>query len=98
MLARSYPAELRSLEIDIRDAQAVSRVFAERAAEIELVIHAAAQPSHDWAASAVGCSYSGPDPIDGHRVKAVLEVVRARAHVERDAGQKAFPEGVSQLA
>ena len=50
-LTRTYPAEFRSLEIDIRDADAVARVFAERAGEIELVIHAAAQPSHDWAAS-----------------------------------------------
>ena len=50
-LAGRYPAEFRSLEIDIRDADAVSRTFAERAGEIELVIHAAAQPSHDWAAS-----------------------------------------------
>jgi CDP-paratose 2-epimerase len=39
------------LEIDIRDAEGVSRIFAERAGEIELVIHTAAQPSHDWAAS-----------------------------------------------
>jgi CDP-paratose 2-epimerase len=50
-LTRRYPKEFRSLDLDIRDAHAVSRVFAERAGEIELVIHAAAQPSHDWAAS-----------------------------------------------
>jgi CDP-paratose 2-epimerase len=35
--------------IDIRDADAIDRVFA--AAKPELVIHTAAQPSHDWAAS-----------------------------------------------
>ena len=40
-----------SVEIDIRDADGVARIFAERGAEIELVIHTAAQPSHDWAAS-----------------------------------------------
>jgi CDP-paratose 2-epimerase len=51
MLLRCYPAEFRSLEIDIRDAAGVSRVFAQHAGEIELVIHAAAQPSHDWAAT-----------------------------------------------
>jgi CDP-paratose 2-epimerase len=50
-LVRRYPDEFRSLEIDIRDAEAVSRVFTERPGEIELVIHTAAQPSHDWAAS-----------------------------------------------
>jgi CDP-paratose 2-epimerase len=41
--------EFRSLDIDIRDAGAVERTFAE-SAPIELVIHTAAQPSHDWAA------------------------------------------------
>ena len=43
-------AEFRSLEVDIRDADGVERAFAERAGDIELVIHTAAQPSHDWAA------------------------------------------------
>jgi CDP-paratose 2-epimerase len=50
-LVERYPSELRALEIDIRDADGVARVFAERGEQIELVIHAAAQPSHDWAAS-----------------------------------------------
>jgi CDP-paratose 2-epimerase len=50
-LVERYGDEFRSLELDIRDADGVSRVFAERAGEIELVIHTAAQPSHDWAAS-----------------------------------------------
>jgi CDP-paratose 2-epimerase len=42
--------EFRSLEVDIRDVDAVERVFA-GTRDIELVIHTAAQPSHDWAAS-----------------------------------------------
>lgn len=46
-----YRDEFRSVEIDIRDAEGVGRIFAERAAEIDLVVHTAAQPSHDWAAS-----------------------------------------------
>jgi CDP-paratose 2-epimerase len=50
-LTERYPEEFRSLAIDIRDADGVQRAFAERAGEIELVIHTAAQPSHDWAAS-----------------------------------------------
>ena len=41
----------RSLEIDIRDGEAVQRTFAEHSGSLELVIHTAAQPSHDWAAS-----------------------------------------------
>ncbi len=50
-LLERYPDQFRSLEIDIRDADAVSGLFAEQASELELVIHTAAQPSHDWAAS-----------------------------------------------
>lgn len=41
----------RSLEVDIRDLDGVERVFAEHRHSLELVIHTAAQPSHDWAAS-----------------------------------------------
>lgn len=37
-------------DLDIRDEEAMNRLFAERAGDLELVIHAAAQPSHDWAA------------------------------------------------
>jgi CDP-paratose 2-epimerase len=50
-LVERYPKEFRTLELDIRDAEGIERVFAERAGAIELVIHTAAQPSHDWAAS-----------------------------------------------
>jgi CDP-paratose 2-epimerase len=50
-LVERYPDSFRWLEYDIRDADAVDRVFAEHARELELVVHAAAQPSHDWAAS-----------------------------------------------
>jgi CDP-paratose 2-epimerase len=49
-LASRYGESFRSLELDIRDADGVGGVFAEYAGAIELVIHAAAQPSHDWAA------------------------------------------------
>jgi len=49
-LVRQFP-EFRSLDVDIRDTDAVERVFAEHGPQIELVVHTAAQPSHDWAAS-----------------------------------------------
>lgn len=48
-LAERFP-EARLLDLDIRDRDAMDRIFRETA-NIELVIHAAAQPSHDWAAS-----------------------------------------------
>ena len=38
-------------QLDIRDSDGVDRLFARHAREIELVVHTAAQPSHDWAAS-----------------------------------------------
>jgi CDP-paratose 2-epimerase len=38
-------------EVDIRDTNVISRIFERFGNEISLIIHAAAQPSHDWAAS-----------------------------------------------
>lgn len=43
--------EFRSVELDIRDREGVERLFAQHAKQLELVVHTAAQPSHDWAAS-----------------------------------------------
>ena len=37
-------------DMDIRDKPQIERLFSEYNKDIELVIHAAAQPSHDWAA------------------------------------------------
>jgi CDP-paratose 2-epimerase len=48
-LVERYP-EFRWDEIDIRDADAVDGAFNSERGRIELVIHTAAQPSHDWAA------------------------------------------------
>src|SRR3984893_5616789 len=38
-------------DVDIRDTYEVSRIFDRFGSDISLIIHAAAQPSHDWAAS-----------------------------------------------
>jgi CDP-paratose 2-epimerase len=46
--------ELRSYthyDVDIRNEQEVFQIFQQRRNEIALVVHAAAQPSHDWAAT-----------------------------------------------
>jgi CDP-paratose 2-epimerase len=40
----------RHIDVDVRDEAALDRVFAEYGSAISLVLHAAAQPSHDWAA------------------------------------------------
>jgi CDP-paratose 2-epimerase len=42
--------EFRHVEADIRDEVAMERVFAEYGKDVRLVVHTAAQPSHDWAA------------------------------------------------
>jgi CDP-paratose 2-epimerase len=39
-----------SLDLDVRDAEGVMAVFRKHARDLEIVVHAAAQPSHDWAA------------------------------------------------
>lgn len=44
-------ADYRHLALDIRDLPGLETVFREYGPEISLIIHAAAQPSHDWAAS-----------------------------------------------
>jgi len=41
----------RPVELDIRDRDGVLRVFREVGRDLEAVVHTAAQPSHDWAAS-----------------------------------------------
>jgi CDP-paratose 2-epimerase len=38
-------------DVDIRDIDEISRIFGRFGSDISLIIHAAAQPSHDWAAS-----------------------------------------------
>jgi len=41
----------RRERLDIRDADGIAKLFERHRHSIELVVHAAAQPSHDWAAS-----------------------------------------------
>ena len=50
-LTRTYGDSFRSIDADIRELDAVERVFGDAGSSLELVIHTAAQPSHDWAAS-----------------------------------------------
>lgn len=50
-LEQSLGSSFQSRNLDIRDRDGIDRVFAGVARSLELVIHTAAQPSHDWAAS-----------------------------------------------
>ncbi|NND74096.1 MAG: NAD-dependent epimerase/dehydratase family protein [Ilumatobacter sp.] len=49
-LERKLGDRYRHASLDIRDRDAIDALFREFGTDIELVIHAAAQPSHDWAA------------------------------------------------
>ena len=71
-LRREFP-EFRSLEVDIRDEDAVDSLFAEHGAAVELVVHAAAQPSHDWAATEPKTDFA----VNAWGTLNLLEAVRA---------------------
>uniref|UniRef100_B8HT18 NAD-dependent epimerase/dehydratase n=1 Tax=Cyanothece sp. (strain PCC 7425 / ATCC 29141) TaxID=395961 RepID=B8HT18_CYAP4 len=49
-LLQDYGDRYIHYDIDIRDDEAISKVFNTYGKDIDLVIHTAAQPSHDWAA------------------------------------------------
>jgi CDP-paratose 2-epimerase len=72
-LVEAYP-EFRSLDLDIRDADGVLRLF-ERERAVELVIHTAAQPSHDWAATDPQTDFA----VNANGTLNLLEAVRAHA-------------------
>lgn len=48
-LLKDYPDQYIHYSIDIRDQEAISQIFNDYSQDIQLIIHAAAQPSHDWA-------------------------------------------------
>jgi CDP-paratose 2-epimerase len=49
-LAEELGDSFRAIDLDIRDQAGIDRLVAEHGSRIELVVHTAAQPSHDWAA------------------------------------------------
>ncbi len=49
-LLQNYEASYTHYEVDIRNADEISKIFQKYNTEIDLIIHTAAQPSHDWAA------------------------------------------------
>ncbi len=50
LLVERFPMQYTHCDIDIRDQEAVADIFRRYGREIVLVVHTAAQPSHDWAA------------------------------------------------
>jgi CDP-paratose 2-epimerase len=49
-LADELGASFRAVDLDIRDQVSVDRLVGKHKSEITLIVHTAAQPSHDWAA------------------------------------------------
>jgi CDP-paratose 2-epimerase len=70
-LERDLP-RYRHVTADIRDTDAVDAVFRRYGREIALVIHAAAQPSHDWAASDPHTDFT----VNANGTLTVLEAAR----------------------
>lgn len=71
-LAEQYAGQFRSLDLDIRDTDSVMRVVSERASDLELLVHCAAQPSHDWAASDAQADFS----VNANGTLNLLEAMR----------------------
>lgn len=65
-------AGFRHYDADIRDVESINRIFQEYDNNIELVIHAAAQPSHDWAATDPFTDFS----VNANGTSTMLEATR----------------------
>jgi CDP-paratose 2-epimerase len=66
---------LRTYSADIRDADAIGKIFNEYGKDIALVVHTAAQPSHDWAAREPFTDFT----VNANVTSVMLEVTRQYA-------------------
>jgi CDP-paratose 2-epimerase len=57
-LKKTLAKKYRHYELDVRDVSSVNGTFSKYNHDISLVIHTAAQPSHDWAAKDPQCDFS----------------------------------------
>jgi CDP-paratose 2-epimerase len=73
-LLAEYP-EFSSIAVDVRDTAGVERLFRQNRRELELVIHTAAQPSHDWASSQPQVDFA----INANGTLNLLEATRLHA-------------------
>jgi CDP-paratose 2-epimerase len=71
-LLKAKHKRFRHEAVDIRDAAAVDAVFARYGQAIQLVVHAAAQPSHDWAAKEPMTDFT----VNAHGTLVLLEATR----------------------
>ena len=59
-------------DVDVRDADAISRIFEHYGRDIALIIHTAAQPSHDWAATNSSVDFT----VNANGTSVLLEATR----------------------
>jgi CDP-paratose 2-epimerase len=76
-LTREIP-EYRHFDVDIRDSESIGHVFERYRNDISLIVHTAAQPSHDWAASNPALDFT----VNANGTSVLLEAARTFA---RDA-------------
>jgi CDP-paratose 2-epimerase len=74
-LEARFPKQYVHADADIRDTAAMDALFARYGKRIALVVHAAAQPSHDWAASDPQTDFT----VNANGTLAVLEATRKYA-------------------
>ncbi|MGE5333455.1 MAG: NAD-dependent epimerase/dehydratase family protein [Nitrososphaerota archaeon] len=72
LLEARFPNQYSHHDVDIRDEKAIDRIFARYGKEIALVVHTAAQPSHDWAAREPFTDFS----INANGTLTLLEATR----------------------
>jgi CDP-paratose 2-epimerase len=68
-------ARYRHYEVDIRNWEAISKIFAQYRSDISLVIHTAAQPSHDWATTNPSVDFT----VNANGTSVLLEATRTFA-------------------
>jgi CDP-paratose 2-epimerase len=71
-LEARFPKQYAHYNVDIRDTAAISNIFEQYGKRISLVIHTAAQPSHDWATSDPQMDFS----VNANGTLCLLEATR----------------------
>jgi CDP-paratose 2-epimerase len=75
-LQQAHGQQYQHYSIDIRDRTAVEELFKEYSSDIVLIIHTAAQPSHDWAANEPHTDFT----INANGTLVLLEAARQYCH------------------
>lgn len=71
-LQRTHPSRYTHFDADIRDIDGMERIFRRYGRTVALIVHAAAQPSHDWAARDPHTDFS----VNANGTMTLLELTR----------------------